>query len=144
MGGRMSREKGKKGEREVIGILQPIVSDVYSALGFSEEETPRLQRNTLQSDGGGFDVVGLHWMALEVKLVEQQNVEAWWRQTLAQCGQRQTPVLFYRRNKVEWKVRCLVTMQAGGVWLTAPATLAVPDWLRWFRAKLIEEVSNAV
>ena len=141
MGGRMSREKGKRGEREVIAILQPIVSSVYEALGV---DAPRLQRNTLQSDGGGFDVVGLHWMALEVKLVEQQNVEAWWRQTLAQCGQRQTPVLFYRRNKVEWKVRCLVTMQAGGVWLTAPATLAVPDWLRWFRAKLIEEVSNAV
>lgn len=139
MGGLMSREKGKRGEREVIGILQPVVSQVYTAFDL---EAPRLQRNTLQSHGGGFDVVGLDWMALEVKFHKDLNVAAWWRQTLAQCGHRQVPVLFYRRNNVEWKVRCLVTMQAGGTWLTMPATMSVQDWLRWFRAKLVEEVSN--
>ena len=139
MGGLMSRNKGKRGEREVIGILQPIVSQVYNAMGM---EAPRLQRNTLQSDGGGFDVVGLNWMALEVKFHAELAVEAWWRQTLAQCGQQQVPVLFYRRNKVEWKVRAMVTMQAGGTWLTVAADMAASDWLRWFHAKLIEELSN--
>lgn len=139
MGGLASRNKGKRGEREVIVMLQPVVSQVYEAFGI---EAPRLQRNQLQSDGGGFDIVGLDWMALEVKLQEKEAVEAWWRQTLAQCGQRQTPVLWYRRNNVEWKVRTLVTMQAGGQWLTMPATMSVADWLRWFRARLVEELGN--
>lgn len=141
MGGLMSRNKGKQGEREVIGILQPIVSQVYEAMGV---DAPRLQRNLLQSDGGGFDILGLDWMALEVKFHKTLSVGAWWRQTLAQCGHRQTPVLFYRQNKVEWKVRCFVTMQAGGTWLTMPATMEVQEWLRWFRARLVEEVSQAL
>jgi len=137
MGGTSSQNKGKKGEREVVAILQPLVSQVYIGMGL---DAPLLQRNLLQSHRGGCDIVGLEWLALEVKLQEQFAVDAWWQQTLDQCGQRQRPVLFYRKNNVQWKVRCIVTMQAGGTWLAMPATLSVPDWLRWFRATLIEEL----
>lgn len=141
MGGLTSRNKGKRGEREVVVMLQPVVNDVYEAFGL---EPPRLQRNSLQSDGGGFDIVGLKWLALEVKYCETVKLAQWWQQTLDQCGQQQVPVLFYRRNNVEWKVRQLVTLQAGAQQLTVPAIVSLQDFLKWFRARLTEELCNEI
>lgn len=102
MGGTMSRNKGKRGEREVIKLLQPVVDEVYSACG---QQPPLLLRNLMQSDRGGFDIVGLEWLALEVKFQETLALGAWWSQTLEQCCEGQVPMLFYRRSRVAWRVR---------------------------------------
>lgn len=139
--GMKSRNKGKTGEREVIVILQPVVTEVYEAHGL---EPPKLQRNTLQSDGGGSDIAGLAWLALEVKYQETIQLRTWWMQTLAQCGQHQTPVLFFRRNKVEWKVRLFATLAAGPHAHAVPVVVELADFLRWFRERLSYELSKGV
>lgn len=137
--GRASKEKGKRGEREVVRILQPIVDQVYGEFGV---RVPLLERNLQQSHRGGFDIAGLEWMALEVKYREEFAVDAWWEQTLAQCGQHQTPILFYRRNKVEWKVRLYGMLQANGVFLHTPVTVDLAIFRQWFRLRLIQELSH--
>lgn len=142
----MQRNKGQRGEREVIELLQPVVIEVYQTHGI--ETIPLLQRNTIQSDRGGYDIVGLDWLALEVKRGEQHNryrIDQWWTQCEAQAGNRE-PVLFYRANHEEWKVRLygmLFTWReiGGGLvrhgrTITVPVTVDVDSFLSWFRARL--------
>ena len=74
MAGLMSRNKGKRGEREVVKLLQPVVNEVYESLGL---EPPLLERNLMQSHKGGCDLAGLDWLALEVKYQEQQQMTSW-------------------------------------------------------------------
>lgn len=83
MGGNFSRNKGQRGEREVIKLLQPTVSKVYMEAGFPSLE---LTRNLSQSQNGGFDIAGLDWLALEVKYQETENVKGWWEQACRQAG----------------------------------------------------------
>lgn len=83
MSGNMSRNKGQRGEREVIKLLQPTVSRVYVEAGFP---MPELTRNLSQSREGGFDISGLDWLALEVKYQETENVKGWWEQACRQAG----------------------------------------------------------
>lgn len=106
MGGRMSRNKGKRAERQVIELLQPVIDHVYAE---ANKRAPILQRNTLQSDFGGHDISGLEWLSLEVKHCEQWSRGRWWQQCTEQAakwGIRRTltPVLFYRRNGVPFSV----------------------------------------
>lgn len=107
MGGKMSRDKGKRGEREIVNALQPIVDEVYQLAGM---EPPVVKRNTMQSDGGGFDLHGLDWMAIEVKYQESLNIDGWWKQTVEQTGPGQEAILVYRKSRVPWRVRMLSTI----------------------------------
>ena len=102
MGGSMSRDKGQRAERAAIKLLQPVVNKVYAKYG---RDAPVLQRNQLQSHMGGEDMVGLLWLALEVKHQEALNVEAWWAQCVKQCKGIREPVLLYKQNNVKWRVR---------------------------------------
>jgi len=110
MGGLTSRNKGKRGEREIIELLQPVVDYAYESLqqrGVACGQPPKLQRNSLQSDGGGCDLHNMPHFAIEVKYVEQQNpanIKAWWEQACEQAGDDKQPVLIYRRNHEDWKV----------------------------------------
>lgn len=136
MGGAYSRNKGKRGEREVIDMLQPIVNDVYDAHGL---ERVVLKRNTLQSDSGGEDVAGLHWLALEVKRHETLHVDKWWEQTLKQAGRDKVPVLLYRQNgKRVFHVCLLGRIGARCV----RVTVTQEDFLVWFRMELHEQLSR--
>lgn len=83
MGGLMSRNKGQRGEREVIALLQPTVDRLYVQAGYP---TPILARNLSQSREGGFDIAGLEWLAIEVKYQENENVKGWWEQACRQAG----------------------------------------------------------
>lgn len=103
--GRMSRNKGARGEREIIELLQPVVTEAYAAQGYPDDWVPVLKRNTMQADGGGFDIHGLEWCALEVKRAETLCLPAWWRQTLRQAGQTKHPVLAYRKSHQPWRFR---------------------------------------
>jgi hypothetical protein len=101
--GAMARSKGARGEREIIDLLQPVVDAAYQAAG---KVPPQLKRtSSMQADGGGCDVHGVDWLALEVKRCEALQVEAWWKQCVRQAKVTQLPVLVYRQNGRQWRAR---------------------------------------
>lgn len=134
----MSRAKGGAGEREVIQILQPVVNQIFALFG---EDIPRLQRNLLQADGGGSDVHGLEWMALEVKYHADLSLNAWWAQTVRQAGNKRTPILFYRTNRQPWRACMLGLLGTPSAGRTCRVTVDLEDFLAWFRIRLTEELS---
>ena len=141
MGGTMSRNKGKRGEREVINeVLQPVVNKVYSEFGV---EPPLLQRNTLQSDRGGYDLVGLDWFAPEVKRQETLNISGWWAQCKAQAKPGQIPVLLYRQNHKCWKVVMKGYLSiAPGVRIGAAMEFSLGVFMVYFEQKVRAELKK--
>jgi hypothetical protein len=118
-----ARQKGQEGEREVIKLLSECCGEDIT-----------LKRNLMQSMEGGYDIVGLDWLALEVKRQETLDIENWWKQTLRQAGDTRIPVLLYRQNRKQWYVvmwgqigqmRCRVTVN-----------------MLTFKLWLMEEVNN--
>lgn len=153
--GAMARRKGQRGEREIVDLLQAVVNEVYSRVYMtSTEHIPLLQRNTLQSDRGGYDIVGLDWLAPEVKRCETLNLKEWWLQCKAQAKPHQTPVLFYRSNGQKWRVRMLGYLTDGLGYCqsldqtTAPlprrvrvlVDISMDSFLVYFRARLENEL----
>ena len=63
-----SRNKGSAAEREVGKII-------YDLLGI------KVERNLDQWRSGGYDLVGLDKVALEVKRAKKPLLNAWWKQT---------------------------------------------------------------
>lgn len=92
-----SRIKGQDAEREVIRIILPVVRGVLGPDAV-------LSRNLEQYQRGGHDIVGIDWLALEVKRQEELQIEAWWRQTLAQASSTMVPVLAFRQSRKPWRV----------------------------------------
>ena len=144
MSGRMARSKGQRGEREVIAILQPVIDRVYAEEGL---QGVALKRNLMQSMEGGFDLVGLHWMALEVKRVENQSgLGTWWRQTVQQAARGETPVLLYRPNNAKWKCRMRVPVRCGargcGTYVQMTVDTTIDDFLVYFEYRVRAEVQG--
>lgn len=141
MSGLLSRNKGKRAEREVIELLQPIVTELY--LNLVKRCAPTLQRNTLQSDSGGCDISGLEWLALEVKHCETFNLNDWWKQTVRQSeghSDPKEPVLFYRRNNVAWRVRMRGVAGRTDSYAFALVDISVEAFLMYFRKRLANEL----
>lgn len=97
-----SRSKGQRGEREIVKLLQSVVDKVCEE---HSVEKVLIERNQNQSNQGGYDLIGLDWLAPEVKRCETLSVDKWWEQTLRQAKPGQMPVLFYRKSRMSWKVR---------------------------------------
>lgn len=129
MGGKMSRNKGQRGEREVVKLLQPIVDKVYSGMG---QESPKLARNLVQSRSGGYDLVGLEWLALEVKFQESFNLKDWWVQTLKQANENQEPVLIYRKSHIKWRVQMLGVLPLGCTGVVSKVDIDLEMFCQWF------------
>lgn len=152
MGGRMSREKGARGEREIIGMLQPMVDEVCEECGVVRFE---LRRNPSQRFAPKqYDVIGLPWIALEVKRVENLGgLGSWWKQTLNATGPGQVPVLVYRPNNRPWKARLNVPVSVvkgefvNGTGFTPAVNVRMTidiNWHSftvWFKVKLRTELS---
>lgn len=137
--GQMSRNKGARGEREAIALLQPVVNRVCADCGKVPFALIRDTRQRYQAKL--YDVFGIPWMALEVKRVENQSgLEGWWRQTLAATKEGQTPVLMYRQNNQPWKVRTRVTVLAGKSKIKITVNMRVDDFLVWFEYRLRSEL----
>lgn len=147
MSGAMSRNKGQRAEREVAKLLQPVVTTVWNELG-KDGPAPNLQRNLMQSHKGGHDLVGLDWLALEVKHQEQFALAAWWQQTKEQAdkaGQRMLvevePVLFYRKNNVAWRVIMRGYLDVRGERrVRCPVNIGIEAFLVWFKLRLLAEL----
>jgi hypothetical protein len=138
-----SRRKGISGEREIIDTLQPVVTELYEVFG---REAPRLQRNTLQSDVGGCDIVGLEWLSMEVKFYAQllpAAIEGWWRQTVEQAGPK-LPILFYKKNRGPWHVRMEGVLVCCGLRgsVSAVVTVDMTTFVQWFRNRLWWELGD--
>ena len=88
--GKMSKDKGKVGEREVAEMLR--------ICGFAGA------RRGQQFAGGGDspDVVGLPGFHIEVKRSETFSPYAALDQAISDCQPGLTPVVFHRRNNKEW------------------------------------------
>lgn len=140
MGGLTSLNKGKRGEREVVRMVQPIVDQVYSGFGLSP---PLIERNLMQSRKGGFDVVGLAWLALEVKYQEKENLSGWWAQCKGQTSEGQEPVLLYRRNGTKWKCRMFGYLDAGGGYkVRCPVDITIDAFLTYLQLRLKKELTQ--
>ena len=95
--GKRSRNKGKRGEREVAKILQ--------TAGFPARRTVQYNGRS----GTAADVVGIPGLHIEVKLVEKESIRAWYRQAQRDAHaspENEMPVIVHRKSREPW----LVTM----------------------------------
>lgn len=90
--GRMSRNKGKRGEREVALMLR--------AKGFADA---RRGQQYCGIDGNA-DVVGLPGVHIEVKRVEALNRKEAMNQAERDAREGEIPVVFHRRTGEDWCV----------------------------------------
>jgi len=143
-----AQNKGARAERQAIELLTPVVIEVYESFGL---EQPRLQRNTMQADGGGSDIAGLEWMALEIKHQETLHINQWWEQCVGQAKLRivngkevrQEPVLMYKQNNVKWRVMMYGLLRTGGEQnIRCPVDITLESFLLYFRHKLIKELTE--
>ena len=84
-----SREKGKRGERELAGVLRSYGYDT---------------RRGVQYKGGpeSPDVAGLPGVHIECKRVERLNVYDSLDQSVRDAGEDEIPVVMSRRNHSRW------------------------------------------
>ena len=95
--GRHSRNKGKRGEREVAKIFQKA--------GFHARRSVQYNGRP----GTAADVVGIPGLHIEVKLVEKESIRAWYRQAQRDAHaspENEMPVIVHRKSREPW----LVTM----------------------------------
>ncbi len=138
--GRGSKNKGANAEREVAKLFQPIMDKVYKEFGMM---APEMKRNLEQTRGGGYDLVGLDWLALEVKRCETLQLNKWWEQTLRQATVHQEPVLIYRQNNQKWKI-----VMFGGLkivarkWLRVKVEVSLDDFKRYLENRIRHELQD--
>ena len=95
--GKRSRDKGKRGEREVAKIFQEA--------GFTAKRAVQYNGRP----GTAADVVGIPGLHIEVKLVEKESIRAWYRQAQRDAHaspENEMPVIVHRKSREPW----LVTM----------------------------------
>ena len=132
------RSKGQRGEREAASLIMAWAEEVTEYLGTAGVE---LKRNLMQSRQGGYDLVGLDWLALEVKRHESlAQISQWWKQAVAQAGPGQVPFLMYRQNRSPWRFRveltCLHAGPCGNGSQKLVVDLSEKEACNWFKGEL--------
>ena len=89
--GRMSREKGKRGERELANTLKEHGFDARRGQQFC-------------GASGDADVIGLPGIHIEVKRTESLSLYSALEQAEADAREDEIPVVFHRRNHKKWVV----------------------------------------
>ena len=110
--GRMSREKGKRGEREVARILRDYGFDARRGEQYC-------------GANGDADVVGLPGIHIEVKRVERLELYTALSQAKHDARDGEQPIVVHRRNDCEW-----VVIQPLEDWLKLYAETDLPDMLK--------------
>ncbi len=133
-------DKGRAAEREVVNMLQEILDYCW---GTVKLEAPRLQRRGLGF--AGQDIIGLEWLAIEVKFHKQPQVETWWKQCVEQAkrinGGMAEAVLAYKTNHKPWRVRMMGRLGADGR-RYAVVDISWDDFGWWFHDKVMKEVDK--
>jgi hypothetical protein len=137
MAGASSKNKGANAEREAADVIETWLREVYLSCGV---EPPKLKRNLEQVRIGGSDLIGVDWMALEIKRREQLQLSTWWKQTVRQAMQGQTPILMWRQNRCPWAFRIRVTAYhgtpaTGGRLQYYDADLSLDEGKRWLQSE---------
>ena len=92
------KAKGGAGEREAARLLEGWGREIGVAL--------TVERNLEQTRSGGYDLIGVPKLAVEVKRVQALALPAWWRQTCrAAEASDLIPFLMWRRNRGQWNFR---------------------------------------
>jgi hypothetical protein len=125
------RQKGAQGEREVAKMLNAIIVEVATAMGYPPERVEAaarcVQRNQNQTAVGGCDLSNVFGIAVEVKRQQDLSIPAWWRQAVAAAERNnELPLLIYRQNNKPWRVRTYA-------WLALPGS----EPGSWSRQKMI-------
>ena len=132
-----AKSKGQRGEREVIQILQPIIDKVFEdADELNADNIPALQRNVDQVRGGGYDIVGIDFLALEVKCVETLALDKWFEQTKSQAGKDQHPVLLYKQKRKGWRVVMFGFIPCGNKKIRTNVNIEMSAFIVWFETML--------
>lgn len=97
-----SREKGKRSERELAGMLRDYGYDARRGQQYS-------------GIAGDADVIGLPGVHIECKNRERLNLYDAMAQSVRDAREGETPAVFHRKNRCEW----LVTMR-------------LADWIRLY------------
>lgn len=138
------RNKGQRGEREVVKLLQTIVDKVTTLYG---REPIVLQRNALQAHLGGEDIYGLEGFSVEVKLCENEQLNKWWDQAVRQAQARAAvPVLLYRASMQPWKVRLRAYVSTPGDMdqHEIDMNISLDSFLAWFEDAFSERYRTPV
>jgi hypothetical protein len=139
-----ARSKGRRGEQEVATMLRAVVTEAYAEMGL--EPQLEIKRNQMQTAGksrseGQGDLVGLDWLAIEVKRVESDlpsSRNSWWEQAKSQAARSQTPILFSRMNDREWNVRTYVLTSVGRKQIKLPVDMAWSIFRIWLKEMIKE------
>lgn len=97
MGKINSRDKGKRGEREVAKLLRDA--------GYTEARRGQQYNG---SDGSA-DVVGLPGAHIEVKWAENLNLDKAMEQSINDANENEIPLVVHKKNRKPWKVTMLWT-----------------------------------
>jgi len=131
------RNKGQRGEREAASMIEAWALPVTTAAGCNPVV---MERNLVQTREGGYDLLGLDWLALEVKRHENLQVSTWWKQTTKQAKPGQTPFLMCRQNRTPWRFRIKIVATHQYCGLAGVSTLVVDlaptDAQVWFQTEL--------
>lgn len=117
---KFSRDKGKRGEREVAAIIKDLTG----------WDVKRKVRNLV----GESDLEGVPGWSVEVKNHAKLDIAAWWRQAVTQAMlTKERPVLFYKVPRKGWRalwpLAVVLDMQPGemdywlGLELTSDTTI---------------------
>lgn len=94
--GKASREKGKRGEREIARI--------FREAGWT---TARRTAQFCGKSGDAADITGIPGLHIEVKRVEREQVRAWMAQAerdAQAAGRDEIPIVIHRRSDAPWLV----------------------------------------
>jgi len=128
-----AKSKGATGEREAAKLLVAWAQGIQSDATFT--------RNLEQVRSGGHDLLGLEWLAIEVKRQVALNLNGWWKQTVNQAERvGGIPFLMWRQNRRPWMFRVRVTVAHYGPHHsgTQPidADLTLEQAKAWFQGEL--------
>ena len=115
MGNINSKKKGASGERELANKLK--------------EHGFKTRRGQQYNGLEGEDVVGLDYIHIECKRVENLNITKAMEQSKQDATKEQLPAVFHRKNRQKW----LVTME-------------LDDWIKlyneYYSSMKLEEINN--
>lgn len=134
-----ARDKGQRAERAAVKLLQPIVDRLTTRLGI---DAILIERNQQQTNKGGYDLIGLDWLALEIKHQEKLQVEQWWQQCLRQARTGQEPVLMYKQNNIKWRVRMHGAVYVVDWYQDCVTEISLDDFLPYFEHRSLIELSS--
>lgn len=138
-----SRSKGQRGERQLANDLNIVIQKVCHSKGWP---IYKLTRNLVQSRNGGHDLVGLDWIAIEVKWYrETAMLDKWWDQAVRQ-GElvNAEPVLIWKNNGTRWRVRMWGRLEIEkGRRLRVPVDISWDSFVSWFERRLDAEMIKA-